>query len=271
MCLRLRGGEEAVGRPVQQYSGRQVQRAMRELYAQDILDPAYPFHQFRLSNSCINNVFYIVEDWHTAHHMEFNGLQIMTAKSQIQVINGFLLRETHKLSETIDFLVTMTQVITTSLIGSDLHVIPTRYLSRSSYGTLQAHLRKTRPDTTYLTSFQSYQDLNDKNASKTLKERFARMLLCVKGMSAERVSAVLDEFDTPRSLWEALKERRNEEEEYKQKLGAEHGLGGDVDETDGKARKKKDKHRGPDMFFADRIKGDGRRKIGDALSKAVSR
>ncbi|ORY28258.1 hypothetical protein BCR39DRAFT_496331 [Naematelia encephala] len=222
-----------------------VERKRLDDLCSSIRDGRYVDQCFRLTNSCISNVFYIVEDWQVGHNMDVSGLQIMTAKSQIQVHNRFFLKETHKLSETIDWLVTMTNVITQRHSGA-LHVIPTRLLSRSSYSSFQAHLRSTYPDKRYLISFQAYQDLNDKSASKTLREKFARMLMSVKGMSAERVSAVLDEFETPRALWEGMKRRLTDH----------------VDVSGGK--------RGPDVFFADRIKGEGRRKIGDALSREVS-
>lgn len=187
----------------------------------------------------------------------------MTAKSQIQVHNRFFLKETSKLSQTIDFLVTMTNVIKAQLADLDLHVIPSRYLSRSTYKLLQSHLRRVDPATTYLTSFEAYQELNDKNASRTLKVAFGRMLLSVKGMSAERVSAILDVWETPREMWEALNARMAEE-------GAEAAMTVESMGTAGKG-KKKIKVRGPELFFADTVQGEGRRKIGDALSKEVSR
>ncbi|WWD16092.1 hypothetical protein CI109_100517 [Kwoniella shandongensis] len=222
-----------------------------------IRDGRYNEQCFRLSNSGINHVYYIVEDWHVAEKMEYHGLQIMTAKSQIQVHNRFFLKETHKLSETIDFLATMTNVIKSSHQGKSVHVIPTRFLSRSTYGPLQAHLKDAYPLNKFHTSFVAYQDLNDKSASQTLREKFARMLLCVKGMSAERVSAVLDEWETPIALWESLKEHNKTTESLESTDGADKG---------GKKRK-----RGKEMMFADKIKGEGRRKIGDALSKELWR
>lgn len=184
--------------------------------------------------------------------MAYDGPQIMTAKSQLQVHNSFILKETHRLSETIDFLAMMTNVITSMHCRQNLYVLPTRLISRASYTTLQASLRQRYPDKRYLTSFQAYQDLNDKSASRTLREQLGRMLLCIKGMSAERVSALLDEFETPRDLWTALKERNA--------LGV-------VEEVDDKGKKRK---RAPESFFAERIQGVDRRKIGEALSGAVS-
>ena len=84
---------------------------------------------------------------------------------------------------------------------------------------------------------------------------FGRMLLSVKGMSAERVSAILDTWETPRDIWDALQNRNQ----------ATVSLG--ENETQGK---KKTKVRGPELYFADEVQGEGRRKVGDALSKEVS-
>lgn len=199
--------------------------------------------------------------------MEYNGLQIMTAKSQIQVHNRFFLKETHKLSETIDFLASLTRVITARQLNKDLHIIPTNRLSRPTYGDLQTRLRQDYPDTPYHISFEAYQSLNDKNASSTLRDKFARMMMCVKGMSAEKVSAVLDVWETPRAMWEDLKaHERDWARKEPERERANEGGG----ESEGGKKKGKSRERGKDMFFADRVKGEGRRKIGDALSRDVS-
>ncbi|ORX33412.1 hypothetical protein BD324DRAFT_639692 [Kockovaella imperatae] len=241
-----------------------VERKRLDDLCHSIKDGRYNEQCFRLANSCINHVFYIVEDWNTSHNMEFSGLQIMTAKSQIQVHNQFLLQETNRLSETIDFLTTMTRIIISSHKNKDLHIIPTRFLSRSSYRDFKKSLSVNYPAQTFLTSWQGYQDLNDKNASRTLKETFARMLMCIKGMSAEKVSAILDVYETPRAMWEALRARQEEEKVYLDSVTA-----GSVASATGKSKAKA--RRGPELFFADKLSGEGRRKIGDALSRDVYR
>ncbi|WRT67289.1 uncharacterized protein IL334_004256 [Kwoniella shivajii] len=227
-----------------------VERKRLDDLCSSIRDGRYNEQCFRLSNSCINHIYYIVEDWQVAERMEYHGLQIMTAKSQIQIHNRFFLKETHKLTETIDFLCTMTKVIQDLHSDKTIQIIPTKYLSRSTYKPLQSHLKQTYSEIDFLISFQSYQELNDKSASQTLKEKFARMLLCVKGMSPERVSSILNLWETPFALYQSLKNR---------------GSQGDLEvEVSGKKRK-----RSKEMFFADIIQGEGRRKIGDALSKEL--
>ncbi|GMK55082.1 hypothetical protein CspeluHIS016_0201380 [Cutaneotrichosporon spelunceum] len=220
-----------------------VERKRMDDLVASIRDGRYSEQCFRLGQSGIGNVFYIVEDYQKSHQMQYQSKQIMTAKSQVQVINGFFLKETHKLSDTIDYLVTMTKVITAS--AGDLHVIPSRYLSRTTYASLQTKLRAnhTYP---FLTSYEAFQELNKKSNLRTTREYLARMLLVIKGMSPERVGAMLDVWETPRELYEAMKARY------------EQGVLGD-------ARRK----RGPEFMFADMVPGEGRRKIGDALSKAI--
>lgn len=186
--------------------------------------------------------------------MEQSGLAIMTVKSQVQIHNRFFLKETHTLNETIDFLATMTRVIVTSHRTKALHVIPTRFLSRPSFKPLQDDLQFKHPNIKFHTSFVAYQELNDKSASQTLKEKFAKMMMCVKGMSAEKVSALLDEWDTPRAMWEDMKEKDRQP---------------DDPDRPGQTRGKKRKM-GKGSFFAERVQGEARRKIGDALSESVS-
>lgn len=222
-----------------------IERKRLDDLCSSIRDGRYNEQCYRLQRSGIGNVFYIVEDWQVAERMEFNGKQIMTAKSQIQVVSGFFLKETHKLADTIDFLVTMTNVV--SGLVRDLHAIPSRHVSRTSYAALQRRLREEHPGKAFLSSFEVYQSLNDKSAARTVYEGLGRMLLCVKGMSPEKVSAILDCWDTPRALYEAMVSR--------------HAQG-----VVGEGRKR----RGPELMFADEVPGEGRRKIGDVLSRAVS-
>lgn len=87
-------------------------------------------------------------------------------------------------------------------------------------------------------------------------------------MSAERVSAILDIWETPRQMWEAVKARKESAQAELESQAIGTSAAG-TDESVG-PKKKKVKIRGPELFFADTVQGEGRRKIGDALSKEVS-
>lgn len=91
------------------------------------------------------------------------------------------------------------------------------------------------------------------------------MLLCVKQMSAERAAGFLTLWQTPRELHEWLREQEGVHAEREK---AEEDFSRSSAAPQAKGRNKK--VRGVEMVFADSVQGEGRRKIGDQLSKDVS-
>jgi crossover junction endonuclease MUS81 len=209
---------------------------------------------------------------------------IATARSQTQVTDGFFVKDTHKLSETIEYLRLLTEVIVEAhqvriseaiealkfglmdrayalSKNAPLHVIPSRYISRGKYNAFQSHLRQKYPATPCYTTLEAFQSLNTKAANRTLQETWARMMLCVKQMSSERVAACLSHWKTPRELHEWLREQERlaaaQEDDSSRSSAAP-------------AAKGRKKVRGIDMVFADTVQGEGRQKIGDQMSRDVS-
>lgn len=226
----------------------------------------------------IRHVYYIIEQFQPKARTPTEVTAIMTAKSQLQVHNRFFMKETTALRETIDFIKTMTDIIISSHRNIDLHIIPEKHISQTSYIALQKKLRTPPPSIdgdmddmgeisqkSFLISFESYQALNDKNGGKTLKEKWANMLLTTNGMSQEKLSVILEVWQTPIALWRDLKRH---EIDWASKEGNDDD--GDTVGAEGKKKVGKKKIRGKEMFFADKTFGDGRRKVNDALSKKVS-
>ncbi|KAF7338714.1 ERCC4 domain-containing protein [Mycena sanguinolenta] len=169
--------------------------------------------QFRLHQSGMSRVFYLVEAYDTQRQMEEWGPQIKTALSSTAVVDGFLCNETKNVEDTIAFLATVTEELRRAHADKDLFVIPTHMIRRHSYLDLQKYLRAKHPGRSYVTSFKDFQALNSKSAHTTVRDTWARMLLCVKGMSAEKVGAVVDRWDTPRALWQAFRAAQEAEQE----------------------------------------------------------
>ncbi|KAG8969546.1 Crossover junction endonuclease mus81 [Tulasnella sp. 419] len=182
-----------------------------------------------------------------------------------QGVNGpnewFKVVETKNVKMTIDWFKMMHKTIESLLRGQTLYIIPTEKIRRYSYLNLQKALRsQDDPNpSTYLTSFNDFQTLNSKSGSYTLRKCFAKMLLSINGMSAEKVGRLLESYDTPKALYESF--ILAEEEEEQQRIQVE-GTG------TGKGRKKKPQIKeAKHMLCA--IEGTGRRKIGPALSEKV--
>lgn len=87
------------------------------------------------------------------------------------------------------------------------------------------------------------------------------MLLCVKQMSSERVAACLGHWQTPRELYEWVRDKRLEAEAEKDAEGTDPA---------GPPQKGRKKVRGVELVFADTVQGEGRQKIGDQMSRDVS-
>jgi crossover junction endonuclease MUS81 len=177
---------------------------------------------------------------HASSRQSITALQVATAKSQTQLLSGFYLKETSNMAETIQVLSLLTVEIEDKLRMMSLHVLPEDFVTKDSFHEINTQLHRLRPETDFRISFELFQSMNGKEVNLDVASTWAKMLLCVKGMSSEKVGAVLDVFPTIDSFWRAL-------------------------ETFGTHASSLD----PALFFAQAIPGEGRQKIGPALSKEV--
>jgi len=102
----------------------------------------------------------------------------------------------------------------------------------------------------------------NKSGAFTLKEVFAYMLLCIRGMSAEKVANVLEHYDTPRKLWEAF--RHAEQVEARERELELMQL-----ENEKKRGRRKKSQVIPAKQMLTRLAANGRRQIKGALAEQI--
>jgi len=85
------------------------------------------------------------------------------------------------------------------------------------------------------------------------------MLLCIRGVSAEKATAITKYYPTHRSLWDAFREAEGEEREQRYRLGDNIGTGR------GKARVRVTEAR----HLLTRLGNSNRQKIGEKLSQDI--
>ncbi|KAL9933723.1 hypothetical protein V8E36_007381 [Tilletia maclaganii] len=264
-----------------------VERKRLDDLVQSIPDGRWNEQKFRLSLSGLSKVFYLIEDYNVDEQMRRWGPQIATAISSTQVIDGFFVQRTAGVEASLDWLRKMHLVICQMHKDKPLHVLPDTILSRPTYLQLQTHLRRTQPSTPHHITFESYRALNAKNGSMTVGEVWARMMLCVRGMSEEKVGEVIRVWRTGRDWWETCRAVLDGEPD-----GAE---GTSSSRTNGKAKAGNvgSVAKRGQMLMADRVGGmimnamqaganadataaaaslaqfDSRKKIGTALSAKV--
>ncbi|KAJ7484395.1 ERCC4 domain-containing protein [Mycena latifolia] len=235
-----------------------------------IKDGRFHEQKFRLHRSGISRVLYLVEDYDTRRQKENYGPAISTAVSSTQVVDGFMVKETKNIDDTIAYLSGLTEELSRAHQTTDLHVIPTAHIRPHSYMDLQKYLRKKHPGKCFTTSFADYQKLNHKSVFTTVRDTWARMLLCVKGMSAEKVGAVVERWDTPRALWEAFRAAQIEEQ-FARAREAEEEAAAVAGPAKGKGKKKKKSTVPEARMMLQGVGGaeGGVRAIGPALSGKI--
>lgn len=98
----------------------------------------------------------------------------------------------------------------------------------------------------------------------TLTECWARMLLCITGLSPEKVATIIEEYETPRDLWEAFRLAEKNE-----------GTALPADEDEGPQKKRRRRNAQgpatapPAKYLLTTLSGSGRRHVGNAFSARV--
>lgn len=194
-----------------------------------IKDGRFHEQKFRLRRSGIKNVIYLIEEFNVTHASAESGgaskYQEMTASAiaSTQVVNGYFLKKTKTLDDSIRYLARMTRLLR-KMYGADdspsdearpsqpgtassptsVAVIPSRCLSSTkSYLSLLDELRAKDPSVTYGVTFSTFSALTSKSDVLSLRDIFLKMLMCIRGVTGERALEIQRLWPTPRHLLEA--------------------------------------------------------------------
>ncbi|KAK0450627.1 hypothetical protein EV421DRAFT_2031659 [Armillaria borealis] len=259
---------------------RGTQNIERPTHSVSFKDKRFHEQKFRLHQSGITHVYYLVENYSKQillshfllNDISFRGwimlLRNMSFRSirhcqSTQVVDGFMIKETRNIQDTITWYVGVHKGLMDAYKEKDLHIIPSTSIRRHSYLDMQKMLRDRHPDRVYLTTFTQFQSLNSKNGFTTVSTVWAKMLLSVHGLSPEKVGAILNKYPTPTSLYVAFYEA-----EGIQRVMQQHeDSNGGPQVPKGKRKARSDVLRA-ELLLAD-INRESGRPIGDALSKKI--
>ncbi|KAJ4296068.1 Crossover junction endonuclease mus81 [Collariella sp. IMI 366227] len=177
------------------------------------------FHEqkFRLRRSGVKNVIYIVEEISMdATHFQKYEESVQSAMASMQVVNGYFLKRTQKMDDTIRYLASMTKMLKTVYEGKNLDVIPTRVLTTKNYLPLLKHLRETKPSASHHISYPAFASLASKSNNMALRDLFLKMLMCSKGITGEKAIEIQKVWKTPNEFVKAY-ERCGSGEEGKRR------------------------------------------------------
>ena len=195
-----------------------------------IKDGRFHEQKFRLRRSGIKNVIYLIEEFTVTHPDAGSGSgpkyheMVASAIASTQVVNGYFIKKTRNLDDSIRYLARMTLLLRKMYAAQDstasetpsssfpqhnttpkpISLIPSRRLSSTqSYLTLLDELREGDPSITYGVTFSTFSALSSKSDVLSLRDIFLKMLMCTRGVSGEKALEIQRRWQTPRELVEA--------------------------------------------------------------------
>lgn len=203
-----------------------VERKRLDDLVGSITDGRFQEQKFRLQRSGVKNVIYLIEEFSlsTEKLTKFHEA-IQSAIASTQVVNGYFVKRTQKLDETIRYLARMTRMLKTIYESKPLYLIPTSALTPTTYLPLLSHLRNdpSHAAKTYSITYPSFSSLASKSDSLTLRDVFLKMLMCTRGISGDKALAIQKVWSTPRAFIEAFEgcaSQKERETLVEKKLGA---------------------------------------------------
>ncbi|PYH45554.1 crossover junction endonuclease MUS81 [Aspergillus saccharolyticus JOP 1030-1] len=184
------------------------------------------FHEqkFRLRRSGIKNVIYLIEEFtfsqDPASTMKYDEM-VVSAITSTQVVNGYFVKRTKNLDDSIRYLARMTNLLR-KMYGAGsgatpshtLALIPSRQLSSSeSYRDTLQRFRAGKPSTTFAVTFSTFSALTSKSDVLTLRDIFLKMLMCIRGVTGEKALEIQRRWQTPQAFVQAFESLSEKERE----------------------------------------------------------
>lgn len=188
-----------------------------------IKDGRFHEQKFRLRRSGIKNVIYLVEEFTVVHADAGSGNgskyqdMVASAIASTQVVNGYFMKKTRNLDDSIRYLARMTFLLrrmygvldssegpNATSPPAKVSVIPSRRLSSTqSYLTTLDELRLKNPSVTFGVTFSTFSLLTSKSDLLSLRDVFLKMLMCIRGVTGEKAIEIQKRWKTPRELVQA--------------------------------------------------------------------
>lgn len=199
-----------------------IERKRLDDLVASIKDGRFHDQKFRLTKSGVGNVTYIIEDYNIGDTGNMRE-SIETAMSSTQVVNGFFVKRTAKLDDTIRYLVRMTKMLEGIYARQPLPLIPSNLVDSRTYPALLRHLETAFPALRFYPTYTDFSSLISKSGALTLRDVYLKMLMCVRGVSVEKAAEIQKLYPTPKMLIEAYEACEGDKEKLEMIMKALDG------------------------------------------------
>jgi crossover junction endonuclease MUS81 len=182
-----------------------VERKRMDDLIGSIKDGRFHEQKFRLNRSGVKKVIYIIEDMSIDPQLWTRYEEaVHSAIASTQVVNGYFVKRTIKMDDTIKYLARMTAMLKRTYERKPLNVIPTNVLTAQNYLPLLKHLREKEPLTGYYISYPAFASMSSKSEMMTLRDVFLKMLMTTRGVTGERAIEIQKRWKTPHEFVKAF-------------------------------------------------------------------
>lgn len=191
--------------------------------AMSIKDGRFTNQKNRLKKSGIRHVHYLVEEGGLGDVQRIIEMKksIETAISMAVTVSNFYVQRFRRTDDTIDWLVTMTEILKQRYLSTRLLVVkPQSVNSQDEYLEILDEFRAKFEDRGYecVHTFSVFQSAMVKSNMMTVKDMFVLMLMLVRGVTFEKAVAIQQHFKTPKFLVDYYQEHRDLSEAEKEGL-----------------------------------------------------
>lgn len=184
-----------------------VERKRLDDLISSIKDRRFHEQKFRLRRSGVRNVTYVIEEISLDPSLASKYEEMVeSAIASTQVVDGFVVKKTQRMDDTIRYLARMTEMLKKRYENMVLKVIPTRVITAQNYLPMLRHLRVTEPGTNYYISYPAFASLASKSEMLTLRDLFLKMLMCTRGVTGEKAIEMQKIWKTPNDFVKAFEE-----------------------------------------------------------------
>ncbi|KAJ4394405.1 Crossover junction endonuclease mus81 [Gnomoniopsis smithogilvyi] len=183
-----------------------------------IKDGRFREQKFRLKRSGVSHVTYLIEEI-SLDQSFFQKYEesVESAIASTQVVNGFSVKKTRGVDESIRYLARMTSMLKNLYESKPLKVIPTRIITAQNYLPFLSHLRAQEPRSDYYISYPAFASLASKSDMLTLRDLYLKMLMCTRGVTGEKAIEIQKIWKTPYDFVKAFENCGSSEDGKKKK------------------------------------------------------
>ncbi|KAI9595078.1 hypothetical protein BDF19DRAFT_443380 [Syncephalis fuscata] len=169
-----------------------------------IKDGRYHEQKHRLERCGLPHIIYLVEGYTAEAARRFDQDQIDGILAAVQVSNGFFLKKTRNIDETVDYLTAITRYLKSEFNGKHLHMVTIDGDDFEQMNSQRQTFNSKSKREMRLLNYDDYATMSKKTLPQSINYTTVLMLMAIKGVSAEKANIIARKYPSPQSILKAL-------------------------------------------------------------------